>query len=163
MRKITGLLAAGVLFLAACGDDDDDNANATAAATEQDDDGAAATGVQADAAEEMIRQADDANLDPDEDCIREKAAGLTDEDAQKVVDAGSDSPDLSPAGLAIVGEAATCLSGDAFLDSIIESLPEGADADCVREQLEDADFGAIMESGTMPPEINQALTDCGAG
>ena len=160
MRKITGLLAAGVLFFAACGDDDDADADA---ATEQDDGGAAATGVQADAAEELIQQADDANLDPDEDCIREKAAGLTDEDAQKVVDAGADTPDLSPAGLAIVAEAATCLSGDAMIDSIIESLPEGADADCVREKLQDADFGSIMETGTMPPELEDAMTECGAG
>jgi hypothetical protein len=162
MRKITGLLAAGVLFLAACGDDDD-NADDTAVATEQDDGGAAATGVQADAAEEIIRQADEGNLDPDEDCIREKAAGLTDEDAQKIVDAGSDTPDLSPEGLAIVGSATTCLSGDAFIDSIVEGLPEDADADCVREKLQDADFGAIMETGTMPPELEQAVTDCGAG
>ena len=162
MRKITGLLAAGVLFLAACGDDDD-NADDNAAATEQDG-GATATGVQADAADELIKQADDGNLDPDEDCIREKAAGLSDEDAQKIVDAGGgDTADLSPAGLAIVGEATTCLSADAFMDSIIESLPEGADADCVRDKLKDADFGAIMESGSMPPELNEAMTDCGAG
>jgi hypothetical protein len=161
MRKITGLLAAGVLFLGACGDDDD-NADDTATAAEQGG-GETATGVQADAADELIQQADDGNLDPDEDCIREKASGLTDEDAQKIVDAGGDTADLSPAGLAIIGQAATCLSADAFMNSIIESLPEGADADCVRDKLKDADFGAMMETGSMPPELEQAMTDCGAG
>ena len=162
MRKITGLLAAGVLFFAACGDDDD-NADDTAAAATEDDGGATATGIQADAADEIIQQADDGNLDPDEDCIREKAAGLSDEDAQKIVDAGSETPDLSPEGLGIIGETTTCLSGDKFIDSIIEDLPEDADADCVRDKLKDADFGAIFETGTMPPELEQAMTDCGAG
>jgi hypothetical protein len=50
-----------------------------------------------------------------------------------------------------------------MLDSIIEGLPEGVDGDCVREKLKDADFGAIFESGTMPPELEQAVTDCGTG
>ena len=165
MRKITGLLAAGVLFFAACGDDDDDADDATAAATADDNDDAEATGVQADAADEIIQQAEDENLDPDEGCIREKAAGLSDEDAQKIVDAGgsSDTPDLSAAGLAIVGETTTCLSGDAMIDSIVEGLPENVDADCVRDKLQDADFGAIMESGTMPPELNDAMTECSTG
>jgi hypothetical protein len=57
----------------------------------------------------------------------------------------------------------SCVSGEAMLDSIIESLPEGVDADCVRDKLKDADFGAIFESGTMPPELEQAVTDCGTG
>ena len=160
MRKITGLLAVSVLCLAACGDDDDDNASAT-----QNDNGAAtATGVQNDAADELIKQADDGDLDPDEGCFREKAANLSDEDAQKIVDAGSsDTPELSPAGLAIVGETMTCVSGDAMMDSIIESLPEGVDGDCVRDKLKDVDFGEIFTSGTTPPEVDQAVTDCGTG
>jgi hypothetical protein len=153
MRKITGLLAVSVLCLAACGDDDDDaNGDATA------------TGVQADAADEIISQADDGDLDPDEECIREKAAGLSDEDAQKIVDAGdSDEPDLSPEGLAIVGETMSCVSGDAMMDSIIESLPEGVDGDCVRDKLQDVDFGAIFTTGTTPPEVEEAVTECGTG
>ena len=154
MRKITGLLAVSVLCLAACGDDDDDDANGDATAT----------GVQADAADEIISQADDGDLDPDEDCIRDKAAGLSDEDAQKIVDAGSsDEPDLSPEGLAIVGETMSCVSGDAMMDSIIESLPEGVDGDCVRDKLKDVDFGAIFTSGTTPPEVEDAVTECGTG
>ena len=148
MRKITALVAASVLLVAACGGDDDDSAG----------------GIQNDAADELIQQADDANLDPDEGCIRDKAANLSDEDAQNIVDTGtSDTPDLSPEGAGIVAEAMSCISGDAMLDSIIESLPEGVDGDCVRDKLKDADFGAIFESGTMPPELEQAVTDCGTG
>ena len=162
MRKITGLIAASVLFVAACGGDDDDNAGSA-----QSDNGSAtatATGVQNDAADEIIKQANDGNLDPDEGCIREKAAKLSDDDAQKIVDAGSsDTPDLSPEGLAIVGETASCLSGDAMMNQIVENLPEGVDADCVRDKLKDVDFGAIFETGTTPPEVDQAITDCGTG
>jgi len=57
----------------------------------------------------------------------------------------------------------TCVSSDAMMDSIIEGLPEGADGDCVRDKLKDADFGAIFETGTLPPELEQAVTDCGTG
>jgi hypothetical protein len=148
MRRITALLASSVLLVAACGGDDDDSAGS----------------VQNDAADELIQQADDANLDPDESCIRDKAAGLSDEDAQKIVDTGSsDTPELSPEGMTIMADAMSCVSGQAMLDSIIEGLPEGVDGDCVREKLKDADFGAIFESGTMPPELEQAVTDCGTG
>ena len=147
MRRITALLASSVLLVAACGGDDD-----------------SAGGVQSDAADELIQQADDANLDPDESCIRDKAAGLSDEDAQNIVGAGtSDTPDLSPEGMTIVADAMSCVSGEAMLDSIIEALPEGVDGDCVRDKLKDANFGAIFESGTMPPELEQAVTDCGTG
>jgi len=151
MRRITGLIAASVLFVAACGGNDDDNATAT--------------GVQNDAADEIIKQANDGDLNPDEGCIREKAAKLSDDDAQKIVDASSssDTPDLSPEGLAIVGETASCLSGDAMMNQIIEGLPEGVDGDCVRDKLKDVDFGAIFETGTTPPEVDQAITDCGTG
>ena len=165
MRKITGLLAAGVLFLAACGDDDDDAADNAAATATAEDDTATATGVQNDAAEELIKQADDGNLDPDEGCIREKAANLSDEDAQKIVDAGSssDTPELSAAGLAIVAETMSCVSTDEMMNQVIEGLPENVDADCVRDKLEDIDFGAIFESGSLPPEVDQAVSDCGTG
>jgi len=150
MRRITGLIAASVLFVAACGGDDDS---------------AASGGVQSDAADEIIKQANDGDLNPDEGCIREKAAKLSDDDAQKIVDASSssDTPDLSPEGLAIVGETASCLSGDAMMNQIIEGLPEGVDGDCVRDKLKDVDFGAIFETGTTPPEVDQAITDCGTG
>ena len=110
MRKITGLLAASVLFVAACGDDDDDTAG----------------GVQNDAADELVQQMEDEDIDADESCVREAFADMSDEDAQKIVDAGSDeTPDLSPEGLAIATQATTsCVSGEDLLDSFIESLPE---------------------------------------
>ena len=90
---------------------------------------------------------------------------FSDEDAQTIIDAGSDStPDVSPAGLAIVTEtAARCASGQDLLNSIIESLPDDVDGDCVRDKLKDADIADIFSSGSLPPEIEQAITECGTG
>ena len=117
MRKITALLASSVLLVAACGGDDD-----------------SAGSVQNDAADELIQEANDSNLNPDESCIRDKASKLSDDDAQKIVDSGtSDTTDLSPEGMTVVGEAMSCVSGSALLDSIIEGLPEGVDGDCLAQ------------------------------
>ena len=149
MRRITALLATSVLLFAACGDDDDDDAG----------------GVQAEAADEFIDQMEDGDVDPDEECVHTAFADMSDDDAQRIVDAGSDeTPDLSPEAMAIVTEATTsCASSEDLLDSIIEGLPEGVDGDCVRDRLADADFGEIASSGTMPPELEEAITECGAG
>ncbi|HEX6659447.1 MAG TPA: hypothetical protein VF065_15260 [Ilumatobacter sp.] len=148
MRRITALLATSVLLFAACGDDDDD-----------------AGGVQAEAADEFIDQMRDEDVDADEECVHTAFADMSDDDAQRIVDAESDeTPDLSPEAMAIVTEATTsCASTEDMLDSIIESLPEGIDGDCVRDRLEDADFDEIVSSGTMPPEVEDAVTECGAG
>ncbi|HZI45096.1 MAG TPA: hypothetical protein VFD53_07745 [Ilumatobacter sp.] len=149
MRRITALMATSVLLFAACGDDDDDDAG----------------GVQAEAADEFIDQMRDEDVDPDEECVHTAFADMSDDDAQRIVDAESDeTPDLSPEAMAIVTEATTsCASSEDLLDSIIESLPEGIDGDCVRDRLEDADFDEIVSSGTMPPEVEEAITECGAG
>jgi hypothetical protein len=149
MRRITALLATSVLLFAACGDDDDDDAG----------------GVQAEAADEFIDQMKDGDVDPDEECVRTAFADMSDDDAQAIVDAGSDeTPDLSPEAMAIVTEAtASCASTEDLLDTIIEDLPEGVDGDCFRDLLADAEFGDIISSGTMPPEVAEAITECGAG
>jgi hypothetical protein len=149
MRRITALLATSVLLFAACGDDDDDDAG----------------GVQAEAADEFIDQVRDEDVDPDEECVRTAFTDMSDDDAQAIVDAGSDeTPDLSPEAMAIVTEATTsCASSEDLIDSIIENLPEGIDGDCVRDRLADADFDEMVSSGTMPPEVEEAVTECGAG
>ena len=106
MRRITAVLASSVLLLAACGGDDSTGGSAQDAA-----------------ADELIQQANDQDLQPDEGCIRDKAAKLSDEDAQKIVDAGEESPDLSPEGLAIQGEAMTCVSGSSRATASARSDP----------------------------------------
>src|SRR5262245_46775584 len=111
MRRITAVLASSILLLAACGGDDDSDSGSPQDA----------------AAQTLIDQANTDDLNPDEDCIRDKASALSDEDAQKIVDQGDQVADLSPEGMAIQTEALTCLSGEAMLDQIVEELPEGID------------------------------------
>ena len=149
MRKITALLASSVLLVAACGGDDDDSAG----------------GVQNDAADEFIQEMKDSDVTPDEECVRTAFADMSDDDAQRIVDAGSDeNPDLSPEAMAIVTEAtASCASSEDLLNTIIEALPEGIDGDCVRDKLAGFDFGDVVSSGSLPPEVEQAMTECGAG
>ena len=90
---------------------------------------------------------------------------MSDDDAQRIVDAGSgETPELSPEAMGIVTEATTsCASSEDLLNSIIEALPEGIDGDCVRDKLSGVDLGDIVSSGTMPPEVDQAMSDCGTG
>jgi hypothetical protein len=149
MRKITALLASAVLLVAACGGDDDDSAGA----------------VQDDAADEFIQQMKDEDVNPDEECVRTAFADMSDDDAQRIVDAGSDeTPELSPEAMGIVTEATTsCASSEDVLNMFIESLPEGVDGDCVRDKLADFDLGDVLSSGSLPPEVQQAMTECGAG
>jgi hypothetical protein len=149
MRKITALLASSVLLVAACGGDDDDSAG----------------GVQNDAADEFIQQMKDGDINPDEECVHTAFADMSDDDAQRIVDAGSgEAPELSPEAMAIVTEATTsCASSEDLLNTIIEALPEGIDGDCVRDKLAGVDLGDLASSGTMPPEVEQAMTECGAG
>ena len=82
---------------------------------------------------------------------------------EKIADAGDQVSDLSPEGMAIQAEALSCLSGEQLLDQLIERLPEGVDADCIRDALADADLGELVSSATVPQELSDAISECGAG
>ncbi len=101
--KIRAIVAATatVLALSACGGDDDGG-----------------SGVQAQVADMMIDTMNEAleaegvdGVDIDEDCIRDAANELSDDDARKILDAG---PDGDPEGLSAEADAA----GDALIDCI---------------------------------------------
>ena len=122
MRRLVAALAGGLLALAACGGDGGGN--------------------QDQAADMLIEGAEDEGLEIDEDCVRDKASQLSDEDAQKIVDAedSDETPDLSPEGLALTAEVVSCVPRDAMIDQILGELPEGIDGDCVRQALEGVDL-----------------------
>src|SRR5215217_4688105 len=124
MRRFTAIAASAILALgaAACGGDD-------------------GGGDQDAAADLFLEQAEQAGVDADDDCVREKADKLSDADAKAIVDAGSDgSPALSPEGEALSLELAGCVSTEDLMDQVLSSLPEGVDEDCVRDALEDVDL-----------------------
>jgi hypothetical protein len=151
MRRFTAIVATAMLALgaAACGDDDGG--------------GGGGGGDQEAAADLFLEQAEQAGIDTDEECVREKAEQLSDADAKAIVDAGDDgSPELSPEGEALSLELAGCVSTEDLMDEVLSSLPEGVDQDCVRDALDDADFSAIA-GGETPPEFAAAIAECVSG
>ena len=147
MRRFTAIAASAMLAVgaAACGGDDGGGDDQEAAA------------------DLFLEQAEQAGIDGDDDCVREKADKLSDADAKAIVDAGSDgSPELSPEGEALSLELAGCVSTEDLMDQVLSSLPEGVDEDCVRDALEDVDLSAIA-GGDTPPEFATAIAECVTG
>ena len=149
MRKFSALLASAILVLAACGGDDD---------------GGGGGGDQDEVADKLLESADDEGLELDEECVRDKASQFSDDDARALLDAeGDETPDLSPEGVALTGQLFSCLSSEAFVDELISSLPEGVDADCVREAMDGVDFSEFGSTGEPPSEFVSAMTECVSG
>jgi hypothetical protein len=93
--------------------------------------------------------------------VRDKAAQLSDDDAQAILDAeGDEDPDLSPEGMALTAELLSCADADAIKDQLVEQLPEGVDADCVRDALEGVDLDDFVSGGEPPSEFVNAMTEC---
>jgi hypothetical protein len=151
-RSRFALLPVVVLAIAACGSDDG---------------GASLTDDQQAAVEQFLGQEDAAEVF-DQDCVEDKAQDLSDEDAKAIAEAGPDGqPDLSPEGLAVTLELASCIDSDALVDQFIIGMEESGqdfDEECVREGLEDFDMGEIAaagaEGGDIPEGLLSSLIDC---
>lgn len=97
-------------------------------------------GAQDEVADLFIELAGEENLELDDDCVRDTAARLSDDDAQAIVDAGTDGdPVVSDEAEAIGDEIfSTCVNADSYVDLIVTSLAEDddtIDADCMRAEL----------------------------
>jgi hypothetical protein len=141
--------ALALLVLAACGDDD----------------GGSASGVQGEAADQLITSAEAGGLALDEDCINQTAAKLSYADAQAIVDAGPDGDaDVSAEAEALQNELFNCIDSGAFADLMMDSLnASGMDVDegCVRDKAKDLDPAALAESGGQPSDdFVTAMLDC---
>ena len=118
-------------------------------------------GKQGEAADMLLEAAEEEEMfDLDEDCVRDVADKLSDEDAQKIVDAGPDGGDvsLSAEGEALANEMFGCVDTDALVDSVIADLvnelgEDNVDVDCIKDAVrgidvsnpEDVLGGAMME------------------
>jgi hypothetical protein len=152
---VVTLAVVAALALAACGSDDKEGS------------GSGATGLQSRAADAAIEAAAAQNIDLDEDCVREIASRLTDDDAQEIVDAGPDGEaELSAEGEALSIELVRCVDGDALIDQFITGMAEGGqefDESCVREQLEGVDVAELIatsEGSGAPSELVASLIEC---
>ena len=168
-KSIVASLAAGVLVLAACGSDSDgasdttpNDSIASAITTESSDADEASSdgpdGVQGEAAAAFISAATESGITPDEDCVNDLAAQLSDEDAQAIVDSQPDgSPELSAEGTTLTAQLPTCVDNEDLIDAYITQLQatgEEFDEECVRDGLADVNFAelATAEDGDAATE-----------
>ena len=137
--RLIGSLAIATLTLAACGGGD------------------GSSGSQGEVADMLLADAADEGLDLDEDCVRETAGKLSDDDAEKILEAGPDGDaDVSEEADELAAEMFRCVDTDALVDQMVEELGgEGVDADCLKEILRDVDPDALA-AGAMP----DGLFDC---
>lgn len=130
--RLFATIAASVLALGACG-------------------GGGGGGDQDEVADMMLAAAEEEGIDLDDDCVRDVAGQLSDEDAAKIVEAGVDGdPDVSADAEALATDMFDCLDTDALVDQIMSEMEgqEGIDEECLREILNDQGIDAL-DSGAM--------------
>jgi hypothetical protein len=152
MRRVIAIAAIATLAIAACGSDDDGG-------------GSGGDSVQDQAADQAIAEAAGEDIQLDEDCVRDVAGELSDEDAQAIIDAGPDGDaELSEAGEALSSQLFNCIGTDDLANLFIDGMKESGqdvDEDCVREQIGELDPSVLAEAGDEPPaEVVTALMEC---
>jgi hypothetical protein len=136
-------IAVGALVLTACGD---------------------GGGAQDEVADMVLEEMGGEGVEMDEDCVRDAAQELSDDDAQKIVDAGpgGNADDLSPEAGETVDSFISCIDTDSLVDQMIDEMvtsegAENVDVECLRTALNDIDLASIDESS---PELMSALFEC---
>lgn len=95
-------------------------------------------GAQGEVADLFIEVAEGEGLDLDRGCVEKAAEGLTDDDAQAIIDAGVDGdPELGDDAQAVGADIINCVSIDSYVDSIVAGFEEDAsfDGDCFRDEI----------------------------
>jgi hypothetical protein len=110
-------------------------------------------GQQREVADMFIEFASEQGIELDRDCVEEAAESLSDDDAERIVEAGTDgAPELSPEAEAVGDAMFSCADASSYVDSIVAQFEgdDSIDADCLREQFEGL---------TTPDEIAEKVTD----
>lgn len=141
-RVLAGI-GVGALVLAACGGGE---------------------GPQDEVADMVLEEMSGEGVEMNEDCVRDAAQELSDDDAQKILDAGpgGNADDLSPEAGEAVDSFIACIDTDALVDQVIDEMvasegAENVDVECLRTALSDLDLASIDESS---PELMSALFEC---
>jgi hypothetical protein len=134
-------IATVTLVLAACGGGD------------------GASGKQGEVADQLVASASEAGLELDTACVDDIASKLSDDDAQRILDAGPDGdPTLSDEGEALGEQIFGCVSMDSFVDSLVAEVgEENVDVDCLKEALKGVD-PAELGSGDLPGDVFACFT-----
>jgi len=148
--KIRVLVAAGaaLVLVTACSGDDDGGSG----------------GKQGEVADMVLEEMEGEGVTMDEECVRDAAGELSDEDAQKVLDAGpgGDDSELSPEAAAAAAELVNCIDTDVLVDEIVEDLvenvgTENVDVECLKDALRDVDMANLDSDDT---SLVTAMTEC---
>ena len=144
--RIISSLAAAALVLSACGGGGDGG-------------GGSASGDQAKAADMIVTSMEAEGIDVDSGCIDKLATQLSDEDAKKIVEAGTDGePELSAEGEALGDEIFGCVDMSSLVDQMMETIGDqpGVDKDCLREVLEGL-TAEQLQSSEMPDSLFECI------
>lgn len=99
-------------------------------------------GAQGEVADLFIELAGDEGIELDRSCVEDAAEGLSDDDAQKIVDAGVDGdPDVSADAEAVGSQMFNCVDVGSYVDNIVGQFDgdESVDGDCLRSALSEVD------------------------
>ena len=146
--RLFATLSVAALTLAACGGGDS---------------------TQDEVADMMIEELEAEGMDVDEDCVRDAAGELSDDDAQAIVDAGPDGdPDVSDEAMAAASSLMGCVDLGSIVDEAIDDMvaemgEENVDRECMEEALGDLDLAAMEEdpSAMMGPMMECITIDLG--
>ncbi|NND73491.1 MAG: hypothetical protein HKN44_00645 [Ilumatobacter sp.] len=146
MKKLTLAACAAVLIFTACGGGGSD---------------------QDEVALRLIAEARRDGLNADEDCVKDVAGKLSDDDAEKVLALGDDD-DIDDAGLSEEGFSTAlgvlnCVDTSGFVDQAIEELRNTGvafDEQCVRDAFDGVDFSQFTADGQLPDGMEDSLFEC---
>lgn len=117
--RLIGTLVTSAVILAACG----------------------GGGDQGEVADMFIELAEEEGIELDRDCVVDAAKGLSDEDAEKIVEAGLEGDaDVSDEAGDVGRDVFRCVDLDSYRDTIVEQFEndDSIDADCFGEELKGA-------------------------
>ena len=137
--RILGVTAVAALALAACGSD-----------------GGGGSSTQDEVAVLFVDAMEEDDIAVDLDCAKEAASGMSDEDAQELVDAGVDASSVeSPAATEFAAKATSCIDISSLVDLFGEDLLDG---DCLEEVLKNVDPADIEPGDLFPAEADACFS-----
>ena len=147
--RTLGVTAAAALALAACGSDDGGGTST------QDDDGGGSS-TQDEVAVLFVDAMEAQDIAVDLDCTKEAASGLSDEDAQELVDAGVGASSVeSPGAAEFAATATSCIDISSLVDLFGEDLVDG---DCLEEVLKNVDPADLAPGDLFPAEADACFS-----
>lgn len=140
--RILGSIAIAAITLTACG-------------------GGGASGSQGEVADMLLDSAEAEGMELDRGCVEDVAGKLSNDDAEKIIEAGPNGDAvLSADGEALGEEMFRCVNTDAFVDEMIAPLlaemgEDNVDVDCIKDALDGLDLADPED-----PAVGLAMFEC---